>query len=85
MLFDIPFIVDWKKIGEHRQKLTDLNTACENKGRIDRITQLARKYLYGTKVYSAKQSPDDRKTPGQLQQSIQMEQLQFNVETKKKV
>ncbi len=26
MLFDIPFIADWKKIGEHRQRLTDLNT-----------------------------------------------------------
>jgi hypothetical protein len=35
MLFDIPFIADWKKIGEHRQRLTDLNTAHENKGRID--------------------------------------------------
>jgi hypothetical protein len=34
MLFDILFIADWKKIGEHRQKLTDLNTAHENKGRI---------------------------------------------------
>jgi hypothetical protein len=48
------------------------------------ITKLVRKYLYGTKVYSAKQSPDGRKTPGKLQQSIQMEQSQFNVETKKK-
>jgi hypothetical protein len=35
MLFDISFIADWKKIGEHRQRLSDLNTACENKGRID--------------------------------------------------
>jgi hypothetical protein len=35
MLFDIPFISDWKKIGEHRQQLIDLNTAQENKGRID--------------------------------------------------
>jgi hypothetical protein len=24
MLFDIPFIADWKKNGEHRQRLTDL-------------------------------------------------------------
>jgi hypothetical protein len=24
MLFDIPFIADWQKIGEHRQQLTDL-------------------------------------------------------------
>ncbi len=35
MPFDILFIADWKKIGEHRQQLTDLNTACDNKGRID--------------------------------------------------
>jgi hypothetical protein len=35
MLFDIPFIADWKKIGEHMQRLTDLNTARENKRRID--------------------------------------------------
>jgi hypothetical protein len=35
MLFDIPFIADWKKIGKHRQRLIDLNTARENEGRID--------------------------------------------------
>ncbi len=35
MLFDIPFIADWQKIGEHRQRLTDLNNAHENEGRID--------------------------------------------------
>jgi hypothetical protein len=35
MLFDILFIADWKKIGEHRQQLTDLNIAHENEGRID--------------------------------------------------
>jgi hypothetical protein len=30
MLFDIPFIADWNKIGDYRQHQTDLNTACEN-------------------------------------------------------
>jgi hypothetical protein len=35
MLVDIPFIADWKKIGEHRQKINDLNTAHENEGRIE--------------------------------------------------
>ena len=35
MLFDIPFIADWQKIGEHRQKLTD--SARENEGRIDYV------------------------------------------------
>ncbi len=35
MLFDILFIADWKKIGEHRQQLTDVNTVREIEGRID--------------------------------------------------
>ncbi len=35
MLFDIPFTADWQKISEHRQQLTDLNNAHDNKGRID--------------------------------------------------
>ncbi len=35
MLFDILFIADWQKIGEHRRGLTDLNNPRENKGRID--------------------------------------------------
>ena len=30
MLFDIPFVADWAKIGDHRQSLTDRNTAREN-------------------------------------------------------
>ena len=31
MLFDIPFIADWKKIGDYRQRQTDRNTDRENK------------------------------------------------------
>jgi hypothetical protein len=31
MLFDIPFVADWYKIGEHRQSLTDRNNERENK------------------------------------------------------
>ncbi len=80
MLFDIPFIADWKKIGEHRQRLTDLNTAHENKSELIMITKLATKYLYGMKVYSAKHSPYGRKTHGQSRQSIRMEQSRFNTE-----
>ncbi len=45
MLFDIPFIADWKKIGEHRQRLTDLNTARENEGRIDYDYKVGQKIL----------------------------------------
>ena len=31
MLFDIPFIADWNKIGEHRKRQTDRKTRRENK------------------------------------------------------
>jgi hypothetical protein len=48
MLFDIPFIADWQKIGkigEHRQRLPDLNNARENRGRIDYDYKVGQKVL----------------------------------------
>jgi hypothetical protein len=45
MLFDILFIADWKKIGEHMQKVTDLNTAHEHEGRIDYDDKVGQKIL----------------------------------------
>ncbi len=45
MLFDILFIADWQKIGEHRQRLTDLNNACENEVRIDYDYEVGQKLL----------------------------------------
>jgi hypothetical protein len=45
MLFDILFIADWQKIGEHRQCLTDINNARENKGRIDYDYKVGQKVL----------------------------------------
>jgi hypothetical protein len=45
MLFDIQFIADWQKIGEHRQRLTDLNNARENEGRIDYDYKVGQKLL----------------------------------------
>ncbi len=45
MLFDIPFIADWQKIGEYRQRLTDLSNARENKDRIDYDYKLGQKVL----------------------------------------
>jgi hypothetical protein len=35
MLFDILFVADWHKIGEHRQSLTDCGNQCKNNCRID--------------------------------------------------
>ncbi len=45
MLFDIPFIADWQKIGKCRQRLTDLNNARENEGRIDYDCKIGQKVL----------------------------------------
>jgi hypothetical protein len=45
MLFGIPFIADWQKIGEHRQKLTDLDNAHENEGRINYDYKVGQKGL----------------------------------------
>ncbi len=45
MLFDITFIADWQKIGEHRQQLTDLNNARENEDRIDYDYKIGQKVL----------------------------------------
>ncbi len=35
MLFDIPFIADWNKIGDYRQRQTDLSMACKNSKQVD--------------------------------------------------
>ena len=45
MLLDIPFIADCKKIGEHRQLLTDRNTSREDEGRIDYDYNVGQKVL----------------------------------------
>jgi hypothetical protein len=45
MLFDIPFIADSKKIGEHRQLLTDCNISRENEGRINYDYKVGQKVL----------------------------------------
>ncbi len=45
MLFDIPFIADWKTIGEHRKKLTDPNNDRKNKGRFDYDYKVGEKIL----------------------------------------
>jgi hypothetical protein len=49
MLFDILSIADWKIIGEHRQRLNDLNTDLENKGRIDYDYKVGQKILVRNK------------------------------------
>ena len=45
MMFDIPFIADWQKIGEYRQAQTDRNIDRENKSRIDYDYEVGGKVL----------------------------------------
>ena len=45
MLFNIPFIADWKQIGEHRQRLTDLGNERENKTHINYDYKVGEKVL----------------------------------------
>ena len=75
MLFDIPFLTDWNKIGEHGQHQTDLNTEHENHSRRDWDYQVSDKVLlrkdgiFGMNVIL-----------GLTLQFIQMGQLGFNAE-----
>jgi hypothetical protein len=45
MLFNIPFIADWDKIGDYRQRQTDLSTACKNSKRVDYDYEIGDKVL----------------------------------------
>jgi hypothetical protein len=45
MLFDIPFIDDWNKIGDYRQRQTDLNTARINSKQVDYDYKVGNKVL----------------------------------------
>ncbi len=44
MLFGIPFVADWRKIGEQRQLLTNRGNQCKNAKQITMITRLGIKY-----------------------------------------
>jgi hypothetical protein len=63
MLFDILFIADWKTIREHRQRLTDLNTAHENEGRIDYDYKVGKKILVQNKGILRKAQSIRQKDP----------------------
>jgi hypothetical protein len=45
MLFDIPFVADWHKIGERRQSLTNCGNQHENAKRIDYYYKVRDKVL----------------------------------------
>ena len=47
MLFSIPYLADWNKIGDHRQRQTDLNTERENNSCRDYAYKVGGKVLIG--------------------------------------
>jgi hypothetical protein len=79
MLFDVPFIADWNKIGRHRQHQTNRNTALENN------TWVKWDYKIGNKVMVKKdgilcKSESLNDSDPWTKWFIQMEQSGFTVE-----
>jgi hypothetical protein len=54
ILFDIPFIADWNKIGDYRQRKTDLSTARKNS------KQVNYDYKHGDKVLLTQKGNSER-------------------------
>jgi hypothetical protein len=53
----VPFIADWKKIGEDMQQLTNLNTTHKNEGKIDYDYQIGQKVLVQNDGILCKEDP----------------------------
>jgi hypothetical protein len=67
------YIADWNKIGDYRQRQTDLNTKHENNSRIDNDYKVGgTTYLYGKMVSSVKQKAGITVNHGQSRQFIRM-------------
>ncbi len=84
MLFDIPFIADWKKIGDYRQHQTDLNTERENKKHVDYDYKVGDKILIVKDGILRKAESLSRKNSGLLQLFIRMEQSGLHAEANRK-
>jgi hypothetical protein len=80
MLFDIPFLAGWNKIGDYRQHQKDLNTECETEHAETGIKKSAIKYCYRKMVFSANQNAIMKVILGLSHLFIQMAQLEFNME-----
>ncbi len=60
MLFDIPFIADWKQIGEYRLHQTDCSNKHENSSRVDYDYKVGDKILIRKDGILRKQSPSGK-------------------------
>jgi hypothetical protein len=80
MLFNIPFMADWHKIGEQRQSLTDCGNQRKNAKCIDYDNKVQDKVLLINKGILHKADSAYSKEPWLSLQFIQMELSGFNVE-----
>jgi hypothetical protein len=62
MLFDIPFIADWKQIGEYRLHQTDCSNKRENSSCVDYDYKVGDKTLIRNYGILRKQSPSGEKS-----------------------
>ena len=60
MLFDVPFLADWNKVGDYRQHQTDCNTACENKTRVEWDYAVGDKELVRKGILLKSESKDEK-------------------------
>ena len=72
MVVDVPFIADWSKIEEYRQKQTDKDTRWENNTHIDWDYQPGDKVLLHKDGILSKTESRYESDPGQSHQCIQM-------------
>jgi hypothetical protein len=82
MLFDIPFVDDWRKIGERRQSLTNCGNKHENAKHIDYDYKVGDKVLVINKGILRKAESAYGKEPGLSLQFIRMELSGFKAEPK---
>ncbi len=80
MLFDVPFIADWKKIGEYMHSQIDKNTARENKTRIHWDYQTRDKVLLRKDGILPQSDSLYECDPWTITVFIQMGQLGFDAE-----
>ena len=86
MLFDIPFIADWNKIGDYRQRQTDRNTRRENKTRVDWDYKVGdRVLMHKDSILRKTESKNMTGILGPSRQFIRMEQSGFNAEQNQNV
>jgi hypothetical protein len=64
MLFNIPFVADWNKIGDYMQRQNDLNTAHKNSMQVDYDYMVSNKVLMKQKndILRKAESPYGKET-----------------------